>query len=343
MLAGAARRDAITNHALATRTLFRSYGWRSEIFTDPIHTAADLRAETLDYRQWSTVVGREDAAILHYSIDSPAFIFVAERCPRAAIQYHNITPPHLLWRFSPALAQQCLEGRRVLSSFASMAPQASAVSHFNAEELYELGFPRVTVTGILRQARGPRRARYPVPAPRLLFVGRGAPNKAQHDLILSMAALTQQGFQAELRLAGSWGGNRAYREHCERLTTRLGLEERVVFLDSVSDEELRAEYASAAVFVCLSDHEGYCVPLVEALECGVPVVAFAAGAVPETAEGAAILLSDKSPSLVAEAVMALLAGEISVSEQGRFAALGRHSADVVGRRLLQFGAELLEL
>ncbi len=346
VLAGAAPRDAITNHALAARKVIRSMGLRSEIFAEAQHTAPALAGDVLDHHDWDAVAERRDVAIIHYSIDSPAFRYVADHADRVALHYHNITTPDLLWPWAPRLAAQCAEGRRGLARVASLAAHAAADSHFNASELAPLGVEDVAVVGILR---GPGLAGV-VPAParpgsathRVLFVGRGVPNKAQDELILATASLRQTGIDAELRLVGSWGGNRAYEERCRWVAQRSGVEDHVHFLGSVDDAVLAAEYRDAHVFACASRHEGYCVPIIEALEAGVPVVARAAGAVPETTGRAGLLLDDPTPSMMAEAIAQVLDGAMADNmPRARVDQLTQHSAPATEGRLRAFVSDLV--
>lgn len=343
VVAGAAPRDAITNHVLAARDVIRGTGLRSEIFCDPRHIAGDLAHHVHASTRWDDLTRADDLAILHYSIDSPAFTDIAGRAAGAALHYHNVTPPDLLWRDAPALALQCRDGRMRLGSLAGAVSHAAADSHFNAAELVPLGYPAADVIGVFRQPL-PRPSAPPSddpPAPpggiRMLFVGRGAPNKCQHDAILGLGALTQAGIEAELRLVGNWGGNRAYLERCMRLADSAGVTDRVVLLGSVSDEQLAAEYAQADVFVCLSEHEGYCVPLLEAMAANLPIIGYAAGAVPETMGHAGLLLHDKSPGVVAEAIAAVAAGALADRiADGRARQTALHSTEAISARLVAF-------
>lgn len=339
VIAGAAPRDAITNHVLAAREVIWGLGLRSEVFVDEPHIAGELRALVHPHTAWDGVSERGDLAILHYSIDSPAFAHVAERAARSAIHYHNVTPPQFLWRDAPALALQCRDGRQQLASFAGRIGASAADSTFNAREMAAAGLPLGDVIGILRNeaAFPPRSPRAGGQPPRVLFVGRGVPNKCQHDAILSIAAMAQAGHHVELRLAGSWGGNRAYLDRCRRLARTVGVEDRVNMLHSVSNTQLAQEYADADLFLCLSEHEGYCVPLLEAMEAGLPIVAFNAGAVPETLGDAGLLLHDKEPSLVAEAVLAVLDGALADRlADGRRMQSALHSREAVAQRLVTF-------
>jgi glycosyltransferase involved in cell wall biosynthesis len=140
----------------------------------------------------------------------------------------------------------------------------------------------------------------------LLFVGRIIPNKKIDDLIRTFA-LYQRHLHARSRLllVGDYRGHERYFDRLQEMVRALGVQE-VVFTGHVDDDDLRAAYAAADLFLCLSEHEGYCVPLVEAMACGVPVVAYDAGAVAETLRGGGLLLREKDPATVAEAVHAVL-------------------------------------
>jgi glycosyltransferase involved in cell wall biosynthesis len=343
VVAGAAPRDAITNHVMAARAVIRSMGLRSEVFAEPRHTASSLSADVLPYERWDGIAESDDIAVIHYSIDSPAFTYVAARAGGVALHYHNITPPALLWPWAPALAVQCAQGRTRLAQIAASAMAAAADSEFNARELRAVGIAEPSVIGILRGpglAEVAPAARAPgSTAQRILFVGRGVPNKAQDELILAVASLRQAGVDAELRLVGAWGGNRAFEERCRWVAERAGAEPYVHFLGSIDDAALAAEYRDATVFACASRHEGYCVPIIEAMAAGLPIVARAAGAVPETTGEAGFLLDDPTPSEMAEAMALVIDGALGHRmREGRGAQLAHHSADATEARLREFVA-----
>ena len=342
VLAGAAERDALTNHALAAQRVIRDMGFASEVFVEDAHISPEGGTRVHEHTTWDAVAQTGDLAIVHYSIDSPAFDYALDRAAKSAVHYHNVTPAELLWRDLPALAAQCRDGRTRLGEMTGRVVRSASDSQFNAQEMLALDLPPADVVGILRpQLSIPPRTTGAVHSrPRLLFVGRGVPNKCQHELIMALAALGDAGVDAELRLVGSWGGSRPYFERCLRTARMLGVTDSVVVLDSLSDEDLAREYADADVFLCLSDHEGYCVPLLEAMAADLPIVAFAAGAVPETLGRAGLLLNDKSPSVVAEAVAAVLGGALAGEmRDGRGAQLAHHSREATAQRLQAFIGE----
>jgi len=153
-----------------------------------------------------------------------------------------------------------------------------------------------------------------------LFVGRLAPHKAQHDLLAAFALYRETvDAGARLVLAGA-GSLPVYETALRQLTAALCVSDAVTFAGSVSDEQLAAWYAAADVFVCLSDHEGFCVPLLEAIGHRLPVVAFEAAAVPETLGGAGLVIGDKSPSSVAAAVARVLADPRAGAQLARLGA-----------------------
>jgi len=338
VLAGIAGRDAISNHAREAQRVIRSMGLRSEIFVDDEHISPELARTVHAHYDWSAIARPDDLAILHYSIDSPAFEHVLGQARGAAVHYHNVTPPDLLWRDMPHLAAQCRDGREHLARLAGRVVASAADSEFNGREMEAVGLPPVSVVGILRQPLDiPARKARGDGTLRMLFVGRGVPNKCQHDLILTTGALVEAGHDVQLRLVGSWGGSRSYLERCRRLVQLLGIDDEVVVLDSLDDDELAREYAEADVFLCLSEHEGYCVPLLEAMSADLPIVAFDAGAVPETLGGGGLLLSDKTPSLVAEAVVAVAGRALAdTTAAGRKVQLAHHSAEATAARLTNF-------
>ena len=317
-------------------------GFASEVFVEDAHISPEVGTRVHEHTKWDAVAQTGDLAIVHYSIDSPAFDYALDRAAKSAVHYHNVTPAELLWRDLPALAAQCRDGRTRLGEMTGRVVRSASDSQFNAQEMLALDLPPADVVGILRpQLSIPPRTTGAVHSrPRLLFVGRGVPNKCQHELIMALAALGDAGVDAELRLVGSWGGSRPYFERCLRTARMLGVTDSVVVLDSLSDEDLAREYADADVFLCLSDHEGYCVPLLEAMAADLPIVAFAAGAVPETLGRAGLLLNDKSPSVVAEAVAAVLGGALAGEmRDGRGAQLAHHSREATAQRLQAFIGE----
>jgi glycosyltransferase involved in cell wall biosynthesis len=171
----------------------------------------------------------------------------------------------------------------------------------------------------------------------VLFVGRIIPNKRIEDLI-GVFALYQRHVEprSRLLLVGDYRGHERYYDRLQERVRRLGADE-VVFTGHVDDDDLRAYYSAGDLFLCLSEHEGYCVPLLEAMAFGLPVIAYDAGAVAETLRGGGILLREKRPEVVAE-----LIGRVHEDPALRAAVLGTQERALGAVRAIDFSALLQE-
>jgi glycosyltransferase involved in cell wall biosynthesis len=284
-----------------------------------------------DYREVSSP---ETVCLFHFAIGSGAGRLIMDAPDRLVVRYHNITPPEFFAGFLPHLARQCHQGRRELRAFARRAELALGVSEFNRRELQAAGFARTAVLPIPldldRFPAGPRaeavRALYGDGRTNLLFVGRIIPNKAIEDL-LRLFAVYQRSLDpaSRLLLVGDHWGYEPYLLRLEELARALAVED-VVFTGQVEDDELRAYYAVSAAYISMSEHEGFGVPLLEAMAFGLPVVAYDAGAVAETLGGAGVLLGDKQPEVAAELVHRLVSDpalrrSVLAGQERRLAAL----------------------
>jgi glycosyltransferase involved in cell wall biosynthesis len=242
--------------------------------------------------------------------------WLRERPEPTFVNYHNVTPARFFDAWSFETAAGLAAGRTQLEALARSAVAGIAVSLYNEAELVEAGYRTTAVAPVLidleelsAQATGDAGA--DVEAVRgeglsVLFVGRITPNKAQHDLIKALAVYRRlYDPRARLHLVGGVAAPR-YQTALEGFVAALGLEEAVTLTGAVPAGVLAAHYRNADVFVCLSEHEGFCVPLLEAMHHGLPVIAYAAAAVPETLAGAGVLLTDKSPATVAAAIHAVV-------------------------------------
>lgn len=310
VLVSVAYGDAVTNEALELRKLLRQQG-PSEIFA----MYRDLRLpEVRDISEYRRFVKGEATLLAHYSIGHPdVHRFLIEHAGPLVLRYHNVTPPHYFAAFDPEMAKRLQEGRAGLAGLAGRTTLAIAVSHFNAADLREAGYGRIEVvpflldTGRLAETR-PEALPPGIPTgkePVVLFTGRVAPHK-RHDLLIEAFHVLRTYLQPDafLVLVGSFYSP-FYRYTLTRLVQELALPG-VVFTDQISDGALNAVYRRADVFVCLSEHEGFGAPVIEAMTFRLPVIAAAAAAVPETAGDAALLLDSPRPTQVAEAIEAVL-------------------------------------
>ena len=300
LLPAAQPRDAITGQAFAWRDLLRGWGYESEIVAEHVHPDLLGAVRRLD-RTGSRLVG-EGGIVLRYALWSPTADVALQAGGPVALCYHNITPGALLRDFNPTVADLCDRGRTALTHFRGRVDTLIADSTFNAAELRDAELGEAAVIPLLLElpADGPRRR--PNPEPVVLTVGRIVPNKRLEDVVKAFTLYQRRHApEASLVVVGSDLGFESYRHALDVLVARIGAR-RVNFTGPISSEARDAWYRSADVYLSMSVHEGFCAPLVEALAHGVPVVARAAGAVPETLGGAGVTLDGVELPLVAEAL-----------------------------------------
>lgn len=305
--------DAISNHALQVRRVLRQAGYDSEIWAE--HALGRIRSRIRPYRL--DRAGPDRLLLYHAATNSPMAAWLAARADAGEpllVDYHNITPGKFFARWEPAIASSMERARDELTMLAPRTAMAFADSAFNEAELVERGYRATMVVPVLVDLADYHRPADPDTLARLrrrrdgsgtqwLFVGRVAPNKCQHDVIGAFAAYRRL-FDpaARLTLVGATTSPR-YRQALEDLVARLELGQSVELASGLSEAELLAHWSVADVFVCLSEHEGFCVPLLEAMELGVPVVAYGeGGAVADTLGPAGCKVADKDAVTVARAV-----------------------------------------
>ena len=306
--------DAQGHLACLLRDIFSRWGYRSEIFAGI--TARGNIGGVLPAERLQDEDSPDDLLIYHASINSYVGELFRRSARKQVLIYHNITPAVFFLDYDGLTYLECLKGRRGLSGFIPTCDLALADSSFNLAELRSLGFPRVELlpfpldetrldgradSSILRRYGKDNRTK-------VLFVGRLAPNKKQED-ILTVFCYFQMLFRPDARLILVGPDNIPnYTKFLKRRIQELGLRN-VIITGKVSPEELRAYYQVADLFLCLSEHEGFCVPLLESLYYRIPVVAYAAGAVPETLGGAGVLLNEKNPLKIASLLNLILSDE----------------------------------
>lgn len=293
--------DAVTEAARRFRDILEPVGGSSQVIAEGI--SRQLAAEAIDFRSLGGG-NAGDVIVYHVSTDSALAGWLAERPEKIVVYYHNLTPSEFLEPFDPVAARRLERARAEAASLSSLAWRSAAASHYSLADLNSWGYdsPRVVPYPVAGKAvkcdrRLSRRLSREGGGFDVLFVGRLTPNKCQHDLLRAFAALRAKVPEARLFLVG---GTHLplYELYLRRLALELGVEE-AVFVGSVSPAALAAYYETASVFCSLSRHEGFGVPLVEAMAAGVPVVALDAAAVGETVGDGGVLVPSAAPSLVA--------------------------------------------
>ena len=302
--------DAIGHEVIGIQRLLRAAGYSSEIFVE----TADPRLEdlTLDYRDMVGAVSPDDILIHHFSIGSRASRTAYALPGHMALVYHNITPPEYFVGVHKELVKLCFRGRRELTAYVDRCELALGDSEYNRRELESLGFVNTAVLPVvpgfahLDEPDHGAVGNFDDETTNVLFVGRVIPNKKFEDVIRAFHVYrTRHNIRSRLLLVGSYSGFERYHASLQGLIAGLGTPD-VHFLGQVRNEELSALYDIADLFLCASEHEGFCVPLIEAFYKRVPVLAYAATAVPATMDGGGVLYDSKDPEHIARLMEAIL-------------------------------------
>ncbi len=323
--------DAVTNAAIELRTVLRRIG-PSDIYA--CHVAPELAADVKElsrYADLSSAASGHNVLIYHASIGNRDVLsFLLQRPERLVMQYHNVTPARFFEPWDQTFAELLHDGRHQLMSLRRRVALTLADSHFNATELEAIGYHDVEVVPPLADVHRlqavdahegtARHFRELVTGPVVLFVGQLLPHK-RPDLLVQLGHVLSTYHEPEARVVLVGNARlEPYRVALNRYIEELNLAN-VWITGPVSTSQLVAFYEAADVFVTMSEHEGFCIPLIEAMGFDLPVVARSHGAIPETLERAGVLLpGDTGPELACEAVLELLGSSTrreAVVELGR--------------------------
>ena len=331
-------RWGVTRCACVTRRARR--GHRSDVFVDTVDD--ETSSETVPVLSYPDLAGEGDVLVYQFATASAMAGWLTDRTETLVVNYHNVTPPELMAPWDNHLALGQLRAQGDLRVLAPRAALAVADSAYNEAHLVAAGFrstavvppsasleldregdvdpvgaaspPRGSATRPLSSAHAAGRGA------RWLAVGRVSPNKALESTVAALAVARAHGDpDATLRIVGK-PATASYANALGRYVAEMGLSDAVTFEGHVSDATVVAAYAEADVLVVTSEHEGFCVPVVEAMSAGVPVVAFDRGAVAEILGNAGVLVSDKDPYALASSILALRAdapGRDALIEAGR--------------------------
>jgi len=330
--------DAIGDSARSVRGLLRAMGHESEIFALTVDD--DLRHDIRPFAD--PAAKRGDVTIFHFALPSPMSSAFAALPHGRVLQYHNVTPARFFAPYAPALFRLASIARDEVSGLARATDLALGDSEYNRRELDEMGFAH---TGVMPIAVDTERLTKAPPQPVLdeilddglvnfLFVGRIAPNKMIEDHI-RLAEQYKRYVDAYYRFifVGRYDVVPRYYAAIRALLAEYKmLEDRFIFTGPVPDAELAAYYRASSVYISLSEHEGFCVPLVESMAMDVPVLAYSAAAVPDTLGGAGIQFAPKDLEYAAE-----LLGMLAFEESPREEVLAGQR-----RRLQDFGRPVIE-
>jgi glycosyltransferase involved in cell wall biosynthesis len=355
-----AGRTAIGTHTREVARLLRSMGVDSHLYVD--HARDVKRGEATPYRRFAPTAGQPTALLYQLSTGSPMAAYLAGRPEPLIVNYHNVTPAPLIQSWEPLLAGELQRGRQELRLLAPRSTLGVADSGYNEAEMAEAGYDRAALTTVpvlvdyealrsnedralterLTESHDGRGATW-------LFVGRRAASKAQHRLIAALAVYRRLfDPDARLYLVGESTSVR-YQAALPAYAARLGVAGAVTITGSVPRRQLVSYYRSADIFVSASEHEGFGIPLIEAMGHGLPVVALACAAVGDTVANGGLLVRPDArghapPSVLATAVHRVLTdGDLRASlVQGGRARAADFSIDRTRSRMREALVGILE-
>src|SRR5438067_1203936 len=337
--------DAVGNDVFGMYDVLSARGYDTRIYADGWESVGEHRIwhaeEIADFLK-----SPSDLLIYHYSRgwDFGLSLLRELEC-RTAIKYHNVTPPEFFMRFSDKLARMCMEGREQLKQIAAAGCDIyMSASRYNERELLQEGveerrsyvvppFHHIDRLGAVEADRKILEA-YEDGKANILMVGRLSPHKGHPSLIEAFAAYhLDYNPESRLFIVGKEDPQLAvYGKGLREIARHLKVEDSVVFAGGVSDGELKAYYSLADVFMITSEHEGFCVPLVEAMSMKVPIVAYGSSAIPSTVDGVGLVWTERDPYLLAESVNAIVKNRETACALGRMG-LRRYEENFTNRKI----------
>lgn len=311
-LHGAGYGDAITNQAFLIRHWLREMGFGSEIFA--YHIDPKISSEVHSLSRYRKKRG-ELFALYHHSIGSDLPYLLDGKHHRLITYYHNVTPPEFFERSDPMMAFNLRLGRRQLAELVPITDLTMADSIFNASDMNAAGFSHVKILPIALRSdifnteiNADLAARLDCTRPNVLFIGRLVANKAQADLVSLFHHMRRINPEGHLYLVGA-GVETSYGVWLQQLIRELGLEHHITLAGKVSQEDLTTYLKGADLYISMSEHEGFGVPLIESMYANVPVMAYEATAVRETMGDAGILFNEKDFEQLADLAWLVLENE----------------------------------
>ena len=300
-------RDGVGNNVLAMQKMFRGMGHQSEVFYDVCSESLKDHLHPWDcYEEFS---GPETVLIVHYTLDHPNLTALHRLPDKIVFSYHNITPSRFFEWISSQVAEECRRGRNRLPSFKDRVACAVGSNDFNLAELKRAGFrqnfrvPELIDFELYHTSPNPTIATDLIRDDTVtwLFVGRMLPHKRHDDVIRTFFYYQKYiNSRSRLILVGGFPDEMLiYEDYLRRLTSRLGVSG-VKFAGSVSQEDLMAFYQGSDLLLCMSEHEGLCIPLIESMVSSLPIIAYDSSAVGETLGAGGILVREKRFPEIAE-------------------------------------------
>lgn len=300
--------DAVSNDALAISRIIADMGYETNIYVE--HIDERLPKDTAVNVSKMPKLYKEDVIIYHAATATNLNFALPNYNAKKIMIFHNITPPDFFKQYSVSLKRSANDGLNEMRYLADKVDYCLADSNENRNVLINMGYKcRIDVCPILipfddyvEKPSEQVLSQYDDGKTNILFVGRIAPNKKHEDVIRAFYHYNERhNRNSRLFLVGSWSGMESYYNRLRDYIQALGASN-IIFTGHIKFNELLAYYKLADVFLCMSEHEGFCVPLVESMFFDVPIVAYASTAIPDTLGGSGILLKDKDPAFCAAVI-----------------------------------------
>lgn len=304
--------DAVGNEVIAFKKTLQENGYATEIYTNNIHKK--ILPGTAKYYRDMPPLRPDDLVIYHFASECEIAKDIKEFPCKVVLRYHNVTPPEFFHGFDTNAERATSNGLRQVKEIQPYIDFCLPVSEFNRQSLEEMGYrcPMKVLPILIRfedYAQEPDQKiveRYSDGVTNILFVGRMAPNKKVEDVIAGFAYYKEHcDPTSRLFLVGSYQENDKYYQFLKKHIRHLGVRD-VLFSGHISFQEILAYYTVADLFLCMSEHEGFCVPLVEAMYFEVPIVAYDSSAISSTMGDSGVLVTSKEPQSIAEGIKAAL-------------------------------------
>ena len=304
--------DAVGNDVIAIKNALQANGIVTEIYTLSIHKK--IPKGTAKHIRRLPVLKKNDIVIYHFASADPLAETIKQLDCVKILRYHNITPPQFFKKYDSESEKNVSVGLKQVRELKDYINYVMTVSDFNKRDLQEMGYQcPMYVVPILIQfedyAQEPTTEiveKYSDDIKNIVFVGRIAPNKKIEDII-SVFEYYHKNIDTNTRLiiVGAYNEKNKYYEFLQKLVKKLSINN-IIFTGHIAFRDILAYYRTADVFLCMSEHEGFCVPLAEAMYFKVPIVAYASTAIPGTLNGCGVLVDSKEPATVAESLKEVL-------------------------------------
>ncbi len=300
--------DGVGNDTLAIDKIIKEMGYKTKIYAENIDPR--ISGNLVEKVEKVPKLSKHDIIIYHLSTGTTLNDKLKDYPGRKLVIYHNVTPSYFFKQYSRISYKLCEEGRDGIRKLCHVADYCWADSEYNKQELRENGYQcKIDVVPIVvpfeDYGTEPDKSilkQYDDNWVNLVFVGRIAPNKKQEDVIKTFYYYKKYiNANSRLFLVGSYQGNELYYERLCRYIERLNIDD-VYITGHIKFREILSYYKLADVFLCMSEHEGFCIPLLEAMYFQIPIIAYSYTGVKETLSYAGMKLEIKDCKVAAEMI-----------------------------------------